>query len=383
MRTSAFRRAALRAVLFAALAFAAAAAAGSPPALVIGAPDARHETVDRPEPPWAAPLLADLDAADRTFPGELGVYVHHLGRDEYLSYRADETWYLASGVKVPVAIAVLRLVERGELALDTRLVLRKDDPVDGAGGTNRHAVGARLRVDYLLDQMVRYSDNTATDMLIRRVGIDQVNEVGRELLAAQDLVITSLADVRRLAYSGFHVRAAGLGSQELLALRRAAPGPDRIKRLAELLQVSPAEFLFDDLDSAFEAYYASHVNSARLSDFGRMLAALCNGLALRPESTAYLIDLMARAETGRRRLGAGLPPGARFAHKTGTQHRRVCDLGVVSLTVQGRPEHVVVAACARGESLARSERALREVGAAVTRSGVLTLGTSTPKEAIP
>ena len=64
------------------------------------------------------------------------MFVHHLGRNETFSFRADEPWYLASGVKVAVAIAVLQRVERGELALDTRVRLLETDFVDGAGPTN-------------------------------------------------------------------------------------------------------------------------------------------------------------------------------------------------------------------------------------------------------
>jgi beta-lactamase class A len=327
-----------------------------------------------PEPEWAAALLRALEAADERFAGDLGVYVHHLGRDEHVSYRAHESWYLASGIKVPVAIAVLRRIENGELRLDSRLRLQAGDIVDGAGATKRYAAGTELRVDFLLDQMIRFSDNTASDVLIRHVGLEEVNSVARELLAAQDLVITSLADVRRLAYSGFHHRAALLAPQDMLALQRAAAGPARVKRLAELLGVSPAEFLLQDLDSAFEAYYARDVNAARLSDFGRMLASLANGLALRPEGTDYLLDLMQRVQTGSRRIKAALPCDAKFAHKTGTQYRRQCDMGIVTTPVDGHNEMVVVAACARGElSLANSERALRDVGAAVSGSGVLRL----------
>jgi len=331
-----------------------------------------------PAPPWTHALQKGLEAAEARFPGKLGVYVHHLGRDEHLSYRAGERWYLASGIKVAVAIAVLRLVESGDMALDSAIVLSAADKVDGAGDTNRHRIGSPLCVDYLLEQMIRHSDNTATDMLIRRVGLAQINDVARELLAAQDLVITSLADVRRLAYSGFHARAAGLTSDELLVLRRAAPGPDRVKQLASLLGVSPAEFLLQDMDMAFDAYYATEVNSARLSEFGRMLAALANGLALRPEGTHYLLDLMSRVETGSRRLRARLPADVRFAHKTGTQHRRVCDLGIATANVGGREEHVVIAACARGDILARSERALRDVAASIAASGVLALPSLEP-----
>lgn len=326
-----------------------------------------------PEPPWVAPLRSRIEAADMRFPGEIGVYVRHLGRDEAFSFRAEESWYLASGIKVPVAITVLRRIEDGETTLDTRIRLRSSDFVDGAGHVNAHPAGTPLRVDYLLEQMLVYSDNTATDVLIRSVGLDAVNAVAAELLAADELVITTLADVRRRAYGMFHPGAGGLDAQQLLALRRAAAGPARVRRLAELLQVTPEDFLLPDLDSAFEAYYATNVNAAPLRDFGHMLETLADGLALGPEGTAYLLDLMSRAKTGARRIKAGLPPEAVFAHKTGTQHRRACDLGIVSMPAGGAVERVVVAACARGAaSNAASERALREVGAAVTASGVLT-----------
>jgi beta-lactamase class A len=186
-------------------------------------------------------------------------------------------------------------------------------------------------------------------------------------------VITTLADVRRRAYGMFHAGAADLDSQDLLALRRTAAGPARVRELAKLLDVTPLDFLHPDLDSAFEAYYATHVNTAPLRDFGRMLATLSDGLVLGPEGTAYLLDLMTRAKTGQNRIKAGLPRDARFAHKTGTQHRRACDLGIVMTPTGETLERVVVVACVRGPiSNTVNERALREVGVAVTASGVLT-----------
>lgn len=326
------------------------------------------------EPAWAAPMRERLAAAERRMGGEVGVFVHHLGRDERFSWRADEPWYLASGIKVPVAIAVLRQVEDGHLALDAHVKLLASDYVDGAGQTNHQPVGATLSIQWLMEQMLIYSDNTATDVLIRVAGLDEVNAVAHALLADRGLVITSLADVRRLVYAGFHVRAANLDSQELLALRRAPSGMPRVRRLAQILQTTPEEFLLPDLDSAFDAYYSQHINVSSLRNYGRMLEALAQGMALGPEGTDWLMDVMTRVRTGERRIKATLPAGATFAHKTGTQHRRFCDLGIVSVQLHGRTEQVVVAACARGTaSLAAGERALRDVGAAVTASGVLKL----------
>lgn len=324
-------------------------------------------------PAWTTTLERALEAVDARHSGDIGVYVRHLGRDESFSYRAEEPWYLASGIKVPVAIAVMRAVARGELSLDTRITLLDSDFVDGAGGTNAFKAGARLRVSYLLEQMIVHSDNTASDMLIRIVGIGSVNAVASELGDVRGWHITTLADVRRLAYGQLHPSASTLQSRDLLALRRAGAGPARVRKLVQLLAITPADLLRPDLDSAFEAYYASHVNSASLIDFGRMLAALAEGRALAPPETKYLLDLMARVQTGDRRIRAGLPPGTRFEHKTGTQHRRTCDLGIATVPAVRRdrpPARVVIAACARGMGTAAGERALRDVGAAVTASGI-------------
>lgn len=369
LRSRALLRALLRAP-FIVLLVAAIPLSAPLPAMAVAPPAG-----ERPlrVPAWTLALERALEAADARYAGDIGVYVRHLGRDESFSYRADEPWYLASGIKVPIAIAVMRAIERGELSLDTRVTLRESDFVDGAGGTNAFRAGTRLRVSYLIEQMIIHSDNTASDVLIRTVGIAQVNAVAAELGSIDGMHITTLADVRRLAYGQLHPSASRLRSADLLALQRAGAGQARVRRLVQLLAITPADLLRPDLDSAFEAYYATHANSASLIAYGRMLAALSDGHALGPDGTRYLLDVMARVQTGDRRIRAGLPTGTRFEHKTGTQHRRSCDLGIATVPSTARdrpPARVVIAACARGTATAASERALRDVGAAVTASGV-------------
>ena len=327
---------------------------------------------------WASDLRPQLQRIDDAFLGDIGVYVLDVDSGEHVSFRGDEGWYLASVVKVPVAIAVLRAVEARELALDTPVVLLDSDYVDGAGGTNLHRAGTPLRIDYLLEQMLVHSDNTASDMLIRTVGLDRVNRIAQELVSSQVGPITTLADVRRRTYSAFHADASKLAGRDLLTLRQARDERARLATLARLLGVAPDTLAPGTLDSAFAAYYDTHVNTAPLRDYAHMLAALVLGHALTPPSTDYLLDVMSRVQTGKKRLRAGLPRDVGFAHKTGTQHRRACDFGIVTVHTQPLPRHVVIAACTRGDaSLTRSERALRDIASAITRSGALRGATQT------
>ncbi len=133
---------------------------------------------------WTTALDRRVRAIDaRLGTGEIGVHVQRLDGGAQYGFRANEVWYLASGVKVPIAIAVLREIEQGWLTLDTQVTLRADDFVDGAGGTNAHRAGDRLAIAWLLEQMIVHSDNTASDVLIRTVGLGQVNAVASELIA--------------------------------------------------------------------------------------------------------------------------------------------------------------------------------------------------------
>jgi len=184
--------------------------------------------------------------------------------------------------------------------------------------------------------------------------------------------ITSLADVRRHAYSALHQDAMQLSSAQLLELRRQPYGGARYQALADMLGVAPAQFAHPGIEGAFEAYYSTRLNAAPLDDYAQMLVAIASGHALGPWGTAYLLEVMERVQTGRQRIIAGLPAQVRFAHKTGTQLRRQCDFGIVRTGAGAQARALAVAACNRGaRTLAGGEAALRAVGAALHASGAL------------
>lgn len=307
----------------------------------------------------AAPLESRLAALEAGFPGELGVHVRELDGGRTLGWRDEEPWYLASLVKVPVAIELMARVEAGELSLDDRLTLDESDYVDGAGPTNWAPPGTRLSLAVLLEAMLTVSDNTATDMLIRHLGLAAVNARVRALVPEGLGPITTLVDVRRQVYARLHHRAFALDGLDFIELQKRDTDPARLDWLSRRLGVAHSAWRLPSLDAAFDAYYAGALNSGRPDAFAELLAALAEGRALGPEATARLLDLMARTRSGERRLKAGFGPATSFAHKTGTQRRRACDAGIVDTGERRR----VVVACVRGVAeVAMAERALRDVG---------------------
>jgi len=357
------------ACLVAWLALAGALAGGA------GGANAQQAPLSPSTPAWAEQLQAELARVAARHTAGLGIYVRDLETGVSVSHRAEETWYLASTVKVPVALAVLRAVERGDFTLDTTLRLRAADYVDGAGATNSRAVGTPLSVRYLIEQMIIYSDNTASDMLIELVGLRAVNALVQELVSQGFERITTLADVRRHAYGHLTSEAAHLSGHDFLVIRQQRTDADRLQALATLLRVPAASFQMPSVADAFEAYYASGLNSGRLDAYADMLQQLAEGRVLNAGHTAYLLRVMERVQTGKQRIRAGLPANVKFAHKTGTQRARTCDSGLISVPRLGRDQRVIVVACTRGEMLiGRSDRALKDVGTAICKSGLLTDG---------
>lgn len=330
-----------------------------------GAPPAATDNAGK----WIAAAKKRLSELDQKHPGQFGVFVRDLRTNETLSVRGEETWYVASGVKLPVAIEVLRQVDSGKLTLDSQIPFEKADILDGAGQTASQTPGTKLPVRYLLEQMMVQSDNTASDLLIRTVGLDNINAWVKRIVPHGFGPITTLADVRRQIYAAFHPASTQLQNKDFVQLKAAVNDRERTAYLRKALGLEPGDLKLHSLEEAYGSYYAKGLNSATLQSYAQILEALAMGRLLKPESTKYLLEVMERVQTGDARVKASLPRGLSFAHKTGTQQRRLCDFGIVREST-GRAL-ATLAVCVRGVSkTAEAEEIVRTAAKHIAESGL-------------
>lgn len=305
--------------------------------------------------PWPARLEVEVSTIARRFPGQVGLFVEDVRSGERYGLNGDAPMYLASGVKIPVMIALFRALETGLVRLDETMVLRARDLRDGSPLLSYLPIGAPVALGILLEAMVQSSDNTATDLIIRRIGLDAVNAA----LPLEGLEgfgpITSLLEVRRLVYRNLHPRAERLTSAEIFELAMLRPLDRRLRRLEALVRAPPGRFTPFEYHRAYSQYYEEGWNSAPMRAMGRVLVALAAGRVVSKEASARMLEVMKGTRTGRRRFLAGLPEDVVLAHKTGTQHRRTCDFGVMYLP-GGRP--VAIAASVAGGTREEAERVL-------------------------
>lgn len=318
---------------------------------------------------WVDALKQQVERIDRDTPGHLGVYVKRLADGDTLAYRADRLWYLASAVKVPIAIAVLQEVEAGKLSLDRQMVLKATDKIDGAGALVWQDVGATHGVGSLLERMLMESDNTAANLLVRAIGEDTLNRHARKLLGAGGFRgLTDFTHVRRDVYGELHPAARDLSNLQLVQLAAAPLGPERVAGLRRLLSVEREDLAVATLEQAYANYYARELNMATLAAYGGMLEQLVRGELLSPQHTELMFTHMKYGSYDAYRLEAGLPKTVRFIHKTGTQFRTACHMGVIEPQDRGR-HAVVVAVCAEGlDESKEAGRAFERIGKAITQT---------------
>jgi beta-lactamase class A len=117
-----------------------------------------------------APLQELLTRSAAEFPGKAGIWVKHLTTGQTGGVRDSEMFNSASVIKIPVLVLAFQMADRGELKLDERITVRKDDIRGGSGIFRHHDEGLQPTFRDVLLQMIITSDNTATDLAIAKVG---------------------------------------------------------------------------------------------------------------------------------------------------------------------------------------------------------------------
>ncbi|MEB3885752.1 serine hydrolase [Lyngbya sp. CCY1209] len=199
-----------------------------------------------------------------------GLMVLDLQTGNYVGLGDRTQFPAASTIKVPILVAFFQAVDAGEIRLDEMLTMTEADVAGGAGELQYQPTGSEYTALEVATQMIVISDNTATNMIIDRLG-------GAEILNRK-------------------FRSWGLQDT---AIRNPLP----------------------DLDGT---------NTTTPRDLVSLMAQLHQGGLLSMTSRDRLLRIMVQTENDSL-LPAGLGRGAIIAHKTGTLRMLLGDVGLVDL----------------------------------------------------
>jgi beta-lactamase class A len=251
--------------------------------------------------PAPRPLVEQIDVLLQNFGGTAGVAVTSIDEGWTAEANGERKLPQQSVSKLWVTMTVLDAVDRGQISLSDPVTITEADftlfhqPV---ASLVKNGVGYTATVGEIIHRAMQMSDNTCNDKLLRLVGGP---DAVRAFIARKGLGAIRFGPGEKLLQSA----TAGLtwkpeyskGNAFAVARSRLAPSV----RLA-----------------AFDAYVGDPPDGAAPEAIANALARLQRGELLSPASTAWLLDTMAGAKTGRARVHGAVPPGWHYAHKTGT-----------------------------------------------------------------
>jgi len=240
--------------------------------------------------PQAAPVSIDSRVAaaiqDRVAKSgaDVGIAFETLDGRLTWSSRGDYVFHAASTMKIPVMIELFHQVRQGKLKLSDPLPIKNEfhSLVDGSVFTLKpeddsetdlyKAAGQTRTLDQLCDLMVTVSSNFATNLLIQKLGIENIR-----------------ATVTALHADGMDIKR---GVEDQKAFDKGLNNTTTARGLATLL------------------------------------LAIADGKAVDPESSAKMVEVLERQKFNEG-IPAGVPGNIRVAHKTGEITRIHHDAGIV------------------------------------------------------
>jgi beta-lactamase class A len=215
---------------------------------------------------------------------EVAVAARTLDGKGQLLIRPDVPFHAASTMKIPVMIELFAQAREGRLRLDDPLPVENEfasivdgspyrlDPKDDSDPEVYRSIGGRLSLRELCEAMITASSNLAANLLIRKLGVEEIRR-----------------RVHRLGADGMQLR------------RGVEDG---------------------------KAFQAGIVNTTTARALLVLLEKIAVGKAAGREVSAEMVGILKRQKFNAG-IPAGLPPGTAVAHKTGTITKIHHDAGIV------------------------------------------------------
>lgn len=127
-------------------------------------------------------------------PGHVAMYYQPLDGGCSLMMNESMPMMAASIIKIPIMVEAFRQFENGKLSPEEPHKLEDAEKMPSCGALNRMHAGLEVTMRDLVELMIILSDNTATNILIDRLGIGHVNETMQSLGLKQTVLRRKLFD---------------------------------------------------------------------------------------------------------------------------------------------------------------------------------------------
>jgi beta-lactamase class A len=137
-----------------------------------------------------------IQAAIQGFPGTVSLYATNLETGSSYGLRADAPVPTASTIKLPIMVELFAEAAEGKLDWNQKLLLTDQDKVSGSGVLTEFSAGDAFPIRDLMHVMIVVSDNTATNLILDRIGGNAVNARMAQLGLKQTAVMRKIMQAK-------------------------------------------------------------------------------------------------------------------------------------------------------------------------------------------
>ena len=140
----------------------------------------------------ATGLDQKIQSTIKDFPGSVSLYAKNLDTGATYSLHGEQPVTTASTIKLTIMVELFAEAEKGTLDWNQKLTLTEKDKVAGSGVLSEFSAGDALPIRDLMHLMIVVSDNTATNLILDRIGGDAVNARMAQLGLKQTAVMRKI-----------------------------------------------------------------------------------------------------------------------------------------------------------------------------------------------
>jgi beta-lactamase class A len=284
----------------------------------------------------------------------IGITAIHIETNKIIGHNSNKRFFMASTIKLPIALAFLHLVDQKKDSLNRVINLGLSNSVPGSG--TLHYMCEKRRIRMSLQQILKYmlanSDNSASDAILQTVNgpayvTKRMHALGFKNILINRSIIEMMMDTN-------HIDPSFLKT------------PHTVHVWKKIFNNTPVKQKI----LAWQRFEKDTRDTTTPNEMAKLLVKIYKKEALSESSTKVLMSIMEKCKTGRSRIRGLLPPQVKVAHKTGTWaidepqyirypgsnklFRFVSDVGII--TLPKNKGHIAIAVYIKSQAVSNYTR---------------------------
>jgi beta-lactamase class A len=250
----------------------------------------------------SANLTQKIHEIERKSNTIIGISAVYIEGNKTISYHGKQRFFMASTIKLPIALAFLHRVDEKKESLNRVIPLTAKNSVPGSGYLYHlfEKKQINMSLEQILKYMMRNSDNSASDAILHAANgpanvTKRMSALGFNNILINRSILEMLLDTNHIDHAYLNTPRPVVAWQKAF---NSVPISQKV--------------------SAWQRFENDVRDTTTPDDMAKLLVKIYKKQALSESSTHLLMDIMEKCRTGRSRIKGLLPPQVKVAHKTGT-----------------------------------------------------------------